>query len=42
MVEMEESGTGDSEGISVTGISYSVEPTASGPGFSGKERTGLR
>jgi len=42
MVEMEESGTGDGEEISVTGISYSVEPTTNGPGFSGKVGTGLK
>ena len=42
MVEMAESGTGEGEGISETGISISVEPTTSGPGYSGRVGTGLR
>lgn len=41
MDETEESGTGDGEGISVTEISYSVDPTASGPGYCGNVGIGL-
>jgi hypothetical protein len=42
MLEIVGSGNGEGEGISDTGISYSVEPTASGPGYSGNVGTGLR
>jgi hypothetical protein len=42
MLEIVGSGNGDGEGISDTGISYSVEPTASRPGYSGNRGTGLR
>jgi hypothetical protein len=36
------SGTGDGEGMSETGTSYSVEPIASNPGSSGNVGMGLR
>ena len=44
MLEIVGSGTGEGEGegISDTGISTSVEPTDSGPRYSGSIGTGLR
>ena len=42
MLEIVGLGTGEGEGIPDTGISYSVEPTANGPGYSGTVGTGLR